>query len=91
MDTGFLGDAILEARPTRSILGATRVGGVDLNRPRMRDALRAALALPPAPNGFTVAEFAAKVHALTGIDHCGYSIRQAAYDLRKLRGQTPRR
>ena len=33
--------------------------------------LRAALALPPAPNGFTVAEFAAKVHALTGIDYCG--------------------
>jgi hypothetical protein len=53
----------------------------------MRDALRAALALAPAPNGFTVAEFAAKVHSLTGVDHCGYSIRQAAYDLRKLRGK----
>ena len=34
----------------------------------MRDALRAALALAPAPNGFTVAEFAAKVHAITGHD-----------------------
>ena len=32
----------------------------------MHDALRAALALAPAPNGFTVAEFTAKVHALTG-------------------------
>ena len=32
----------------------------------MRDALRAAPALAPAPNGFTVAEFTAKVHALTG-------------------------
>ena len=68
-------------------LGATRVGGVDLNKPRMRDALRAALALAPAPNGFTVAEFAAKVHALTGVDHCGYTVRQAGYDLRKLRGK----
>src|SRR4029077_7188850 len=62
-------------------------GGVDLNKPRMRDALRAALALAPAPNGFTVAEFAAKVHALTGVDHCGYTVRQAAYDLRKLRSK----
>ena len=53
----------------------------------MRDALRAALALAPAPNGFTVAEFTAKVHALTGVDHCGYTVRQAGYDLRKLRGK----
>jgi hypothetical protein len=27
------------------------------------------------------------VHALTGHDHTGYSVRQAAYDLRKLRGK----
>ena len=66
VDTGFIGDGILDELPTGTQLGATRVGGVDLNKPRMRDALRAALALAPAPNGFTVAEFTAKVHALTG-------------------------
>jgi len=87
VDTGFLGDGILDELPTGVRLGATRVGGVDLSKTRMRDALRAALALAPAPNGFTVAEFAARVHSLTGVDHCGYSIRQAAYDLRKLRGK----
>jgi hypothetical protein len=87
VDTGFLGDGILDRLPSGSTLGATWVGGVDLNKPRMRDALRAALALASAPNGFTVAEFAAKVHALTGHDHTGYSLRQAAYDLRKLRGK----
>ena len=27
------------------------------------------------------------MHALTGVDHCGYSLHQAAYDLRKLRGK----
>ena len=27
------------------------------------------------------------MHALTGVDHCGYSVRQAGYDLRKLRGK----
>ena len=40
-----------------------------------------------SPNGFTVAEFAARVYALTGVDRCGYSTRQAAYDLPKLRGK----
>ena len=87
VDTGFLGEHILDELPTGVRLGATRVGGVDLNKPRTRDALRAALALAPAPNGFTVAQFAAKVHALTGVDHCGYTVRQAGYDLRKLRGK----
>ena len=53
----------------------------------MRDALRAALALAPAPHGFTVGDFAAKVHAKTGTSDADYTIRQAAYDLRKLRGK----
>ncbi|QXD08170.1 hypothetical protein [Mycobacterium avium] len=53
----------------------------------MRDALRVALALAPAPNGFTVAEFTAKVYALAGHDRTGHSIRQTAYDPRKLRGK----
>src|SRR6476620_5140857 len=48
----------------------------------MRDALRAALALAPAPNGFT-----AKVHAITGTSDADYTVRQAGYDLRKLRGK----
>lgn len=87
VDTGYIGDGVLDELPTGSMLGATRVGGVDLNKARIRDALSAALALAPAPNGFTVAQFAAKVHALTGTSDTDYSIRQAAYDLRKLRGK----
>ena len=70
---GFLGDGVLDELPTGVVLGATRVGGVDLNKPHMREALRAALTLAPAPNGFTVAQFTAKVHALTGVDHTGYT------------------
>ena len=42
---------------------------------------------PRRPHGFTVAEFAAKVHAITGTSSAAYSIRQAGYDLRKLRGK----
>jgi hypothetical protein len=84
-DISFLADGTLDELPLPSRLGATRVGGIDLNKPRIRAALAAALALTPAPRGFTVAEFTAKVQAMTG--HDGYTIRQAAYDLRKLRGK----
>lgn len=71
--------------------GATRVGGIDLNRPRMRNTLKAVLALAMSPDGFTVADLATKVGALTGTDAADYTVRQAAYDLRKLRGKTARR
>jgi hypothetical protein len=62
-----------------------RIGGVDVNKPRIRTALAAALALAPAPDGFTVAGFAAAVQRITGPGTC--TIRQAAYDLRNLRGK----
>jgi hypothetical protein len=83
--TGFLPDGILDQLPLPSRAGAARTAGVDLNKPRIRAALAAALALAPAPGGFTVADLAAKVAAITG--HDGYTIRQAAYDVRKLRGK----
>ena len=87
VDTGFIADGILDQLPAGSTLGATRIGGVDLNKKRMREALSAVLALAPAPHGFTVGDFAAKVHAMAGTSDAAYSIRQAAYDLRKLRGK----
>jgi cell division septation protein DedD len=76
---------LLDQLPAPTRIGATRVGGVDLNKPRIRAALSAALALSAAPEGFTVAEFTAKVHAMTG--DTDYTSRQGAYDLRKLRGK----
>ena len=84
VDISFLNDRALDELPLPSRAGTTRVSGVDLNKPRIR-ALSAALALAAAPHGFTVAEHAARVRAMTG--HDGYTIRQAAYDLRKLRGK----
>lgn len=39
------------------------------------------------PDGFTVGQLAAKVQAITGQADSSYSPRQAAYDLRKLRGK----
>jgi hypothetical protein len=87
IDVGFLPDGILDQLPLPAQIGATRVGGIDLNTPRMRAALSAVLALAIAPDGFTVADLAGKVRALTGQTEDGYTLRQAAYDLRKLRGK----
>src|SRR6266536_600376 len=68
-------------------LAGSRVGGIDVNKPRIRAALAAVLALAASPGGFTVADMTAKVHAMTGQAHATYNTRQAAYDLRKLRGK----
>jgi hypothetical protein len=85
VDVSYVADDLLDQLPLPSQIGATRVGGIDLNKPRMRGALAAALALTAAPDGYTVADYTAKVHAVTGQQD--YTIRQAAYDLRKLRGK----
>jgi hypothetical protein len=84
-DIGFLPDGILDQLPLPAQAGPRRIAGIDLNKPRIRAALSAALALAPAPGGFTVADHAAKVRAMPG--HDSYTTRQAAYDLRKLRGK----
>ena len=84
-DIAFITDGFLDQLPLPSAIGATRAGGIDLNKPRIRAALAAALALASAPRGFTVADYAAHVQLTSG--QAGYTTRQAAYDLRKLRGK----
>ena len=84
---GFISDRILDELPRPGRLGAIRVGGVSLDSTRVRAALAAVAALGPAPKGFTITELTDKVHAMTGQTDADYSIRQAAYDLRKLRAK----
>lgn len=87
VDHAFVPAETLEQLPLPSLLGQTRVGGVDLNKPRMRTLLAALLTLAPAPGGFRVAEVAAQVRAMTGQTADEYGTRQAAYDLKKLRAK----
>jgi hypothetical protein len=84
VDVAFLPDGVMDQLPQPSTIGRTRVGGIDLDKPRSRAALAAVVALAAAPDGFTVADLVTKVHAITG--NTDYTVRQAAYDLRKLRG-----
>jgi hypothetical protein len=85
VDTTFVPDGLLDDLTRPGQVGAARTGGISPDSPRMRAVLAAVVALAPLPDGFTVAELTAKVHALIG--EGGYTTRQAAYDLRKLRGK----
>jgi hypothetical protein len=87
VDVNFIGDGLLDQLPLPAQIGTTRVRGVDLNKPRIRVALSAALALSTTPGDFTVTEFTTKVHTMTGQTDSDYTTRQGAYDLRKLRGK----
>ena len=51
VDVGFIPDGVLDQLPLPSQIGATRVGGVDVNKTRIRAALAAVLALAVAPEG----------------------------------------
>jgi hypothetical protein len=83
----FVSDHTLDQLPLPSQVRSTRVGGIDLNKSRMRSALAAVLALSLSPKGFIVSEFASKVHSITGQSDSQYGKRRAAYDLKKLRGK----
>lgn len=87
VDAPFIADETLERLPEPSVVGHTRVGGVDFNRPRMRLAVQAVLALSTSPKGFTAGDLAREACRLGGLPENRYSTRQAAYDIRKLRGK----
>jgi hypothetical protein len=87
MDAAFLSDDMLDELPTPSCVGQTRIGGIDLNKPRTRAVLMSALALACSPDGFTVKQFAATAGPMLACSAPNYGVRQAAYDLKKLRGK----
>jgi hypothetical protein len=87
IDQCFIADDMLEQLPAASRVGKTIVGGIDLNKARMRAVVEALIALSPSPNGFTASDVAARVRAIGNEHHAQYGPRQAAYDLKKLRGK----
>jgi hypothetical protein len=87
IDQCFIADDMLENLPAASQVGKTLVGGIDLNKSRMRWVVEAVIALSALPGGFTASELAAQVCALSGQRESHYGPRRAAYDLKKLRGK----
>lgn len=80
----WISDGTLEGLAQPSQVGKTRIGGIDINQRRARAVMAAVLALSLAPQGFSASEVAAQVRQTLGLD---YQPRQAAYDLKKLRGK----
>jgi hypothetical protein len=87
IDQCFIPDDTLERLPEPSTVGKAKVGGIDVNKPRMRRVAEAVLALSWRPGGFTSSELADQVVQSNHEIQSGYSPRQAAYDLKKLRGK----
>jgi hypothetical protein len=69
IDQCFIADEMLEHLPLASRVGKTLVGGIDLNKARMRQVVEALIALSPSPNGFMLpfvrAHSVNKAHANT--------------------------
>ena len=87
MDACFVSDNTLGTLPQPAHVGQTKVGGIDLNKPRMRRVADAVLALASSPTGFTASDLAEKVRAMSGESDSGYGARRAAYDIKQLRGK----
>jgi hypothetical protein len=86
IDQCFIGDEMLERLPFASRVGKTTVGGIDLNKPRLRHVTEAVIALSASADGFTASALAEQVRTASH-QSTAYGPRQAAYDLKKLRGK----
>lgn len=65
--------------------GKQRIAGIDINKPRCRNVMKAVLELAIKPSGFTSKEVASKYESIGQLSKGSYNARQAAYDLRKLK------
>jgi hypothetical protein len=83
----FLDGQQLDALAAPSVRGDKRVAGVDLQKPRMRAVAQALVAVAAQPEGFTSEQLGRRVREMQGRPMAAYRLRQAAYDLRKLRGK----
>ena len=86
-DAAALDDGVYESLPAPSVVGAARVAGIDLARVRTAAVMEAVVALSTQPGGFTSGDLAVKVQERLGVSAADYQPRQAAYDLKKLRGK----
>src|SRR5208282_2140261 len=75
IDQCFIADEMLDHLPVASQVGKTIVGGIDLNKARMRHVVEALIALSPSPNGFTASDVAALSPGAAPFTCLAYSFR----------------
>lgn len=87
IEAPFLSATTWDSWSTPGQVGRCRVGGLCLEKPRMRAVLAGIVAVAPAPTGFTASDLAAVVCSQTGQARSDYGPTRAAYDIKKLRGK----
>ncbi len=88
VDLSFISSGVIEDWPLPSQVGNSRVAGLNVNSQRMKIVMKAVVALSLNIGNFAASDLAKKVQELYG--HTvgfTYNSRQAAYDLKKLRGK----
>jgi len=83
----FLDQGAFERWAEPSTRGPRRLAGIDFNKARNRHVVEAVVGLSTRPDGFSLGELALAVRSRDGQQFPTYSVRQAAYDLAKLRGK----
>lgn len=86
-DSATLDDGTYESLPEPSAVGAARVAGINLASARMAAVMESVVALSTKPRGFTSGDLAVKMQERLRVSAEDYQPRQAAYDLKKLRGK----
>ncbi|HEY5985404.1 MAG TPA: hypothetical protein VIV12_03320 [Streptosporangiaceae bacterium] len=87
VDAAFIADQTLKQLPLGSQIGSTRVGGVDLNSPASAPHWRPCSRWPPHPAGSPSPSWPPRSSSRPGRPTRSPPPRQAAYDLKKLRGK----
>jgi hypothetical protein len=87
VDSAAIDDGTWDALPKPGQVGGSRVAGIHLSNARLGTVVESVLALATQADGFTSGELAAEVRQRLRCGDQGYQARQAAYDLRKLRGK----
>lgn len=85
IDMSYVDSGILNGLAKSGRVGAARVGGINLEQPRMRAVFSAALTLTCQPHGFTARQLAEEVRSSLGYKAGKYTPVHAAYDIKKLR------
>ena len=86
-DSATFDDSTYESLPEPTAMGAARVAGINLASARMAAVMESVIALSTQPGGFTSGDLAVKMQERLRVSAEDYQPRQAAYDLKKLRGK----
>ncbi len=87
IDLCWIDESDLDRFPKGERLGNSRVGGIDLRTVRSHEVIKALMRLALNPNGFQIGNLAEEVNRHRSREAPKYTIRQAAYDLRKFRAK----